>query len=154
MKKILIFLLGFYIGAVIFMPKKAIFYKIQELIPQINIEAQTKQTPISLNLQNIKIFYASIDSADIKKVKIFPFILYNQADIYDLNVKSINLTLKNIKIIFTPFYPIKAFIFGDNLNGFINLKERKIHITFKNPPSSIRGFLKKTEKGYVLDERY
>jgi len=151
MKKLLLILLGFYIGLVVFMPKKELFYKVERMLP-VNIEANITQTPISLMIKNAKIYYANINSANLNAT-IYPLILYNQANV-NLFINSLNTSFNNIKIIYSPFLPFKVFIKGENLNGFVNLKEKHIHITFSKPPNSIKDFLQKTNKGYVFDENF
>ena len=153
MKKFLAFLLFFYVGVVVFMPKSALFYKGLELLyPKIKTDLKTKETPISLNAKG-DIYYADIKSATIDST-IYPFILINAIDLKSIDINSFNLKLKNVKLLYSPLYPIKAWILGEGINGEVDLKKRVVQIVFKNPPNTIKGMLKRTKKGYELNERY
>jgi hypothetical protein len=154
MKKFLIALIAFLLGLIVFMPKKDIFYTAEHYLKDINIVSKIQSNPFFLKLNNGKIYYLNIKAATFKEAIIFPFILYNQANIKNLKIDSLNLTLNNIKIIYSPFYFKKAFIFADNLKGEIDILNKKIHLESKNPPNYLKGFMKKTKKGYELNEKF
>jgi hypothetical protein len=144
MKKVLIILFSFYIGLIIFMPKKELLYKSFEYLP-FKVDAKIISNPIYVKLENSKIIYTNVNSAYIKELQIFPFIFYNQ-----INVKE--LRIFNKKFSFKVFVlPHRAFIRGD-INGYIDFLNKKIDLLIKNPPPQIRGFLKYSNKGYILDE--
>jgi len=153
MKKFFISFLALLLGLIIFMPKKNIFFTIEHSLKDIKIDANIQSNPFFLKLNDVKIYYFNIKAANAKEVIIYPFIIYNQANIKDFYIDSLNLKLSNIKLIYSPFYYPKILIFADNLKGYINILKRKIHIESKNPPSSIKGFMKKTQKGYIFDEK-
>ncbi|WP_457564262.1 hypothetical protein, partial [Caminibacter sp.] len=114
MKKILLVLLGFYIGLVVFMPKSEIFYKGLEILNSynINVLSKTKENPIKFEIDDAKIFYLKMPSATFKKAEIYPFIFYNVAKVKDFRLDIGNYVIKNLKITYIP--GLNAKIEGDS----------------------------------------
>lgn len=156
MKKILIIIFGFYLGAVVFMPKKDIYFKVLEFLDKkgINVASKTICTPFSLNLENVKIYYLKMASASIKKAEIFPFLFVNILNIKNLNINIGNYKIKNLNIVYIPFTDAKIKGEGNfgKIRGYIKFKEIKIRI--ENPTNEIKPFLKKDKKGYYYYERF
>ena len=156
MKKFFLALFGFYIGIIVFMPKESLFYKVLETADKkgINVISKTYQTPIFLEIKNAKIFYLKMPSAQIQKIKIYPFLVYNRIDAKNITLKIGDYKIKNLNIIYIPF--LNAKIKGEasfgTFEGYANFKEIKIYI--KNPKRDIKGFLRKDNKGYFYYERF
>jgi len=155
MKKTLIAFLGFFTALIIFMPKKNLFYTLTHYLPNdVKLSFKANQTPVSLNLENFKIYYANVPSFETKKIEILPWILYNRADLSEIFIPALNLKIKNAKIAYSPILFNKIFVKSANFHGTIDPFERKIHIVFSNPPSQIKPFLKKTKEGFILNEKF
>jgi hypothetical protein len=158
MKKVLAVILGFYIGIVVFMPKKDIFYTLTYKLPKTDVIANISQTPISLDIKNAKIYYAGIKSVFLQKLTVYPLIFFNAAVLQDTKINLGNYIIKKTFIFYTPFYPFKIFVKGKgnfgNFEGFVDIKNRYVKIFFKNPKNNIKAFLQKNSKGYFYYESF
>ncbi len=156
MKRIAIIIVGFLIGFIVFMPKKEIFFLLQRVLPQQNIQITStpSQNPIKLTLFNTKIFYSNIKTASIKEINIYPLLLINIIKAKNIKLDIGNIQIKTLNAYFT-LYP-KTFIKGDGnigeFEGWISLKEAKIYI--KNPSFQIKPLLKRDKKGYFYYEKF
>ncbi len=160
MKKFFIFLIGIYIGFIIFMPKENLFFTLQNYLKNQNIYINTKTTsnPFSLSLKNFTIFINGIDIARGEKISIFPFIFYNKIEAKNINVNVQNIKINNLFATYSIINPIKIIITGNSnfgkIDGNIDVIKKTIKIYVKNPSEEIKEFLRKDNKGYFIYEKF
>jgi len=152
-KRGVLILLGLYIGAVLFMPKKFLFYKVEEIVPSLKIEGNLTSTPISLRLTDGVISYQGIKMGKVGEVVLYPLLLVNYLR-GDFTLSTPAVELKGVKLFYTPFLPFTLWIWGENFRGKVNLKGRRVDIAFSSPPPSLRGFLKKRGKEYEFNTTF
>ncbi|EDM23420.1 hypothetical protein FE773_00210 [Caminibacter mediatlanticus TB-2] len=160
MKKFLIFLIGLYIGFIIFMPKENLFFTFQNYLKNRNIYINTKTSSnlISLSLKNFTLFINKIDIAKGEEISIFPFLFYNKIEAKNIQLNIQNIKINNIFATYSILNPIKIVINGNSnfgkINGYIDLIKKNIKIYLKNPSPQIKEFLQKDKKGYFIYEKF
>ena len=161
MKKFLIFILGFFIGVFLFLPKNELYFLLQKELKRQNIyiSAQTNSDITKLTLKNGSIFYESMEVARFKTITAFIYVLYDKIIINDLKLEIGNYKVLKAIIIYSVINPFKAEItakanFAD-IKGYIDLKNRNVKLYFsKIKDFSIKRFLKKDKKGYYYYARF
>ena len=161
MKKFLLFLLGFFIGIIFFMPKDNLYYTFQSFLKKQNIYINSKidLSLFSLTLKNGIIYYHGMDISKFKNINILPYIVYNEIDFKNVNINIGNYKIISLKAFYTLFYPMKIFIKGKSnigiLNGYINLIKREVKLRINNlTDSSVKKFLTKDKKGYFYYAKF
>jgi len=164
MKKLLIFfsfLIGFYIGFIIFMPKNELIFTIEKYLKKENIyiNANYKEHLFNEEIKNAKIFINSINLIKFKNAKIFPFIFYNKINIKNILIHFQNLKINYLNISHSIINPFKVFITGDSnfgkINGFIDLKNRILKVYIINLTNkNLKSFLRRDKKGYFYYEKF
>jgi hypothetical protein len=160
MKKIFLFLAGFVMGLIIFMPKDNLYYTFQDYLKKEKIYINSDiKSGISLDLKNGVVYYNGMDILNFKDINIFPFIFYNEIKAKNINLNMGNYKINSIKIIYSIFYPVKIFVKGKSnfgqLNGNINLIKREIKVYILNlTDNSLKRFLRKDKKGYFYYAKF
>jgi hypothetical protein len=161
MKKFLLFILGFFIGILLFLPKTNLYYFIQTQLQKehIYINSKIKSDILSLSLINGKIYYETMKIAEFQKIKIHIFLIYNKLTVKNLKLEIGNYKILNASVVYTILNPFKAEINAEtnfaDVKGYINLKNRYIKLYFhKITDISIKKFLKKDKKGYYYYVKY
>jgi hypothetical protein len=160
MKKILIFILGFLIGFIIFMPKDNLYYTLQKYLEKEKVYINSNiKSDISLNLIDGTVYYNGMDILRFEKVKILPLILFNELKADNIKVSIKNYKITSLKAFYTLFYPIKIFIKGKSsfgeLEGYVDMIKREVKIYILNlTDTSIKSFLKKDKKGYFYYAKF
>ena len=166
MKKILLSLVVFYIALIVLMPKKELYYTLNDVLKSNLIEISQKSLHdklFFLEIKDVELYYDKAKVADIKKIDIIPFIFFNKATILNIeladSVKNIlNFKAKELKLTYNIFGFSKIYIasngtFGE-LEGEFDLKSKKLFLKltpskeFEND-KNINKFFKKTENGYI-----
>ena len=160
MKKFFIFLIGFFLGVLIFMPKDNLYYTAQKFLSKENIYINSGiKNGIFLDLYNGKIYKNGIDFAEFKDIKIIPYFLFNQIRAKNININFQNLKINHLKITYSIINPIKIYIsakanFGI-ITGEVNLFKRFIKIYILNlTNNNIKSFLQKDKKGYFYYAKF
>jgi len=154
MNRFIIFLIGFFLGFIIFMPKNNLYFTLQKYLSKKNIYINSKiDSSVSLNLKNGIIYYNGMDIITFDKVKILPFIFFNKIEAYNLKIKFQNLKIRKIDIVYSIVNPFKVYINGNSnfgeIKGNVNLLKKHIKIYILNLSNNIlKKFLKKDKKGY------
>jgi len=164
MKKFLIFfsfLIGFYIGFIIFIPKNELIFTIEKYLKKENIyiNAKYKESLFSEEIKNAKIFINSINLIEFKKAKILPLLFYNKININNISINFKNLKINNLNITYFIINPFKILIKGNSnfgkINGFIDLKKRILKVYIINlTNSNLKTFLRRDKKGYFYYEKF
>jgi len=154
MKKFIVFLIGLFLGLIVFIPKDNIYFTLQKYLSKENIYINSRiDSSINLDLKKGTIYYNGINLITFNKIVISPFIFYNKVAIKNLKINFENLKIKNANIVYSFFNPLKIYINGTSnfgkLKGEINLLKRNIKIYILNLSNSfLKNSLKKDKKGY------
>jgi hypothetical protein len=161
------YLVIFILFLAIFAPKEYLYYKIEHLLKDnfnlVISNESIKEHLLSTEIKKAKLFIKGIEIGDIKKAAIYPDILANALVVEDFTTnKNISLIpaidIKNLTLFYTPIYPIKLFIKAKSnigkIEGFVNLKERKVLIDIFGNPRGLREFIKikRVAKGHYRYE--
>jgi hypothetical protein len=163
MKKTIIFsfLIGLYLGFIIFMPKQFLVFTIEKYLKKENVylNASYKENLFSLKIINGKIFINGINPINFKTAVFYPLILYNSLNIDNIFINFQNLNIKKLNIKYSIINPFKVIINGlsnfGKIDGFIDLKNRFLKIYIINLTNqNLKSFLRKDNKGYFYYEKF
>ena len=164
MKKFLIFfsfLIGFYIGFIIFIPKNFLIFTAEKYLQKENIyiNANYKESLFNEEIKNAKIFINSINLIEFKKAKILPLLFYNKININNISINFKNLKINNLNITYFIINPFKVLIKGNSnfgkIDGFIDLKKRILKVYIINlTNTNLKLFLRRDNKGYFYYEKF
>lgn len=148
LKKIFIFILFLYI-IIAFFPKKNLYFLLENELFKHNIilfDEKLQDFGISFLINEANVSYQDINIGKIESLNLLFGIFYNE-------VKSENIVFKDsikrfvpqkinsLRLIYTPFYPTKAWIFSDGdfgeISGDISFIDKKLKIVLK--PSKEMG---------------
>jgi len=159
-KKILLFILGLFIGILFFMPKDNLFFTAQKYLKSYNAFINFKHIDNSLfylTLSNVDIFYKDMKAIKIDEVKMTPFILFNQVTFKNLKIANNNFKL--IKANYNILHPLKIIIKGfsnlGKIDGYLNLESHKLKIYILDSKNKeLQKMLKKDKKGYFYEQTF
>ena len=160
MKKIFIFLTGFLMGIIFFMPKDNLYYTAQKYLAKENIYINSSvKNGAVLDLKNGKVYQNGIDFASFKNIKIMPFLFFNKITAEDIKINLQNLNIDNLNITYSVINPIKVYINGSSnfgkITGEINLIKKEIKVYILNlTNNNIKSFLRKDKKGYFYYAKF
>jgi len=164
MKKFLIFfsfLIGFYIGFIIFMPKHYLVFTLQNYLKKENIyiNGKYKENLFTEEIKQANIFINGISPIEFKEAKVFPFIFYNKVSINNILIHFQNLKINHLNTIYSIITPFKILIKGDTnfgrIDGFIDLKKKILKVYILNlTNSNLKTFLRRDKKGYFYYEKF
>ncbi|NPA63616.1 MAG: hypothetical protein GXO16_01455 [Epsilonproteobacteria bacterium] len=156
MKKIvkwLFYILLFVLFFAIFMPKRYLYYAFEHEIKKHDViisDERIEEGALSLLLQEGTIYIKGAEAAKFEKTAIYPDILVNLVQIEKMRFQLLpEVEIEKILVVYTPLYPVKAFIKGQSsfgpVEGAIDLKSRRgfIDILSTRPIP----FMKSIEKG-------
>ncbi len=170
MKKILLVILSFVAGLILFMPKLSLYYTLENLLKKEHITLKAsvlKDRWIDLNVKEMVVSYDGIDSLKVDEVKISPWLLYNVVHLQGVSptkdiAKMFNAKADEVDISYVPwnYKRVKITAIGDfgALSGWFDIFESKIHLllepsdSFKNN-SILRQYFKKQEEGWVYESK-
>jgi len=154
MKKFIFFLVGLFLGFIVFMPKDNLYFTLQKYLSKKNIYINSKiDSSMSLNLKKGVVYYNGMDIMMFEKVIISPFVFFNKIEADNVKIKIQNLEIKKIDIVYSIINPMKIYINGNSnfgkIKGNINLLKKHIKIYILNLSNNIlKSILKKDKKGY------
>lgn len=160
MKKFFLFLIGLFIGFIVFIPKDNLYYTLQKYLSKekIYINSDIKNSLI-LTLSNGKIYQNGINFAQFEKVKIIPFLVYNNIKAKNIKISFQNIKIDNLNITYSIINPLKIKINGTSnigkINGEVNLIKKIIKIYILNlNNNTLKSFLRKDKQGYFYYEKF
>ncbi len=168
MKKVVLIATSFFIALLFLMPKENLYYTLKRLLSDQHIQLTQKKVSdrwYALHLEGVSLLYDGIESVEIEKVDLWPWLFYNRLDLqtitpYPAIRKFLPASAKEMVVSYTPFYPMKATMrmegeFGE-MEGFFEIKTGKLHLLL-HPASPfakssiVRQNFKKTEEGYLYE---
>ena len=161
----LIFLIG---GLIIFMPKSQLYYYGEKMLNEKGIiisDEKIKETPIDLTISNGNIYAQGALVASIALAKVQPYILFNKAEINNVELKGLAKDFLNISIdkaiakesILKPFIvALEAEGSFGKAVGWVDLKNRLIHIDIVEAKNinPIRKYMHKNEQGWYYESKF
>ena len=170
MKKILLFILMFLIGVVLFMPKINLYYTLEDFAQKEHIQIKEKSITdrwIDLDIKDATLFYDGIASVDIAELTISPWIVYNTIKAKDvrptkeikrmLDVKASEVVMRYSLLDYKHIMIEASGDFGA-LHGTIDVVAQKVRLLLE--PSAkfkhhdiVRQYFKKEEEGLVYESK-
>ena len=160
MKKILIFLIGFYIGVIVFIPKDNIYFTIQKYLSKekIYINSNIKSNILDLSLNNSIVYYNGMDLIRFKSIKAFLFLFFNEIKANKIKLNLGNYIIYHLRLIYYIFNPTNILIKGDSnfgkIDGKIDLLKRYVKVYIKLTNNNLKAFLRKDKKGYYYYAKF
>jgi uncharacterized protein (UPF0332 family) len=160
MKKFFIFLAGFLIGIILFVPKDNLYYTLQSFLQKQNIYINSDiKSGIDLNLKKGTVYYNGMDISKFQKIRVLPFIFYNEIEANKITLNIGNYKINSLKAFYSVFYPLKVFIKGEcdfgKIEGYVNLFKKEIKLYIYNLTNSyLKRFLRKDKKGYFYYAKF
>ena len=166
----LLYLVLFVLFVVAFAPKNYLYFKAEHLWQKDGVVVSGEQVEdgfFSLTLKNGEVFIKDIPSAIFEDVRLYPEIFFNLLSIKNAKTSSSlplpkPIEIVDLKLVYTPFYPIKVWIRGKSnigdLSGWIDLKAKKgrIDIASQEPLEKLFGksLIKVTKGKYRYEFGY
>lgn len=167
-KNIVLSLLAFIVAFVVFMPREQLYYYLEKELNKQDIVISNEKIESklgSLIVTNGVVYAKGVEVARFSKAKISPFLVINQAVIEDIELlniakKFLDIDIEKLKAKHTILNP---FIINLDANGsfgvakgFVNLKQRVIHIDIVEAKNiaPLRRFLTKGEKGWQYESSF
>lgn len=168
MKKILVFIIVFYIALIALMPKINLWYTLENYIKDKKIVIDEKIVSDQwfwLNIDQAVFLFDGLKSANIENIKIYPLLAYNKVvvknitagqdvkNVFNFNAEELTLqySIRDIKHLFIASH-------GDfgKIEGSVDLMEQKINVklipskAFESNKFLLQTF-KKTKEGYIYE---
>lgn len=168
-KKSVIVLVAVWLSILAFMPKQALYYKLEESLAaayDIKLNEKTLEEGLfSVTLKEVTVYVKGIDVATIKELKLSTFLFYNRIVLESLHLDD---TLKRMLpqetqkavIAYSVLSPLEVSIeasgsFGA-MEGLADLKERKVRLDFNESKhiEMLKSQLKQDEKGWFYEASF
>jgi len=160
MKKVLIFLVGFLLGIILFAPKENLYFTLQHYLAKQNIyiNSDINSNIVKLSLKEGTIYYNKMDVIKFKEINSYLFLFFDKIEANNLKLNIGNYVVTNAKLIYQIFNPTKISIIGDSnfgkIDGKIDLLKRDIKIYIKLTNNNLKSFLRKDKKGYYYYAKF
>ncbi|MCD6653301.1 MAG: hypothetical protein LT067_00825 [Sulfurovum sp.] len=167
-KKIFLGAALIWLGTTVFMPKKELYYKLEEILAKkdIRINGETiKEGWFSLDVYHPTVSIKGIDIATIEKMKLFTLLFSSEIKIQNVLLdKSLKETApEHIKVLTFRHTLLSLFKVSLDANcdfgaveGDVNLKERKLHLDLIEAKNiqAIQTRLRQNEKGWYYETSF
>ena len=169
--KLLAYIFFFILALIYFMPKESVYYYLEKelLLNKVVLSGEEiEDSGFSLQLNNSKVSYDSIESADVENINIKIFLVYNSLSVSNvrlLDVASsfVPLHVDTINIKYTIFNPLNIVAesngeFGQ-ASAEVNILDRNISMVLKPSPLMLKKYsatlrnLKKNKAGEYKYEK-
>ncbi len=170
MRKTLLFIVVFYLGFILFMPKVNLYYTLENFAKKEHVEIKEgslKDRWIDLVIKDAHIFYDGIDSVKVDALQIAPWIFYNKVTargvspskgikrMFDASAEVVTLTYSLLS-----YKTIMIEAEGDFgvIHGTLDVLEQKLRLVlepsakFKNN-NIVREYFKKEKEGLVYESK-
>jgi hypothetical protein len=170
-KRLLVVLLSFLIGVVIFMPKVKLYSLLNSYLSKERVHLKEESLHdrwFYLDVEGLKVYYDGVESLDAGRVLINPWIVYNSLKLTDVRTSDslrgiVDFKAKEVVLRYHPFSYKVVNIKGKSdygeFAGEIDLLKRSVKIVFESPGkkfynSPIAGYFKKSEEGEVYETEF
>ena len=171
LSKLLAYVMFFILALIYFMPKESVYYYLEKELQKQKIilsDEEIIDNGFSLQLNNTKLSYDSIESANVENINIKIFLVYNSLSVSNvrlLDVASsfVPLHVDTINIKYTIFNPLNIVAesngeFGQ-ASAEVNILDRNISMVLKPSPMMLKKYratlrnLKKNKAGEYKYEK-
>jgi len=171
LSKLLAYVMFFILALIYFMPKESVYYYLEKELQKQKIilsDEEIIDNGFSLQLNNTKLSYDSIESANVENINIKIFLVYNSLSVSNvrlLDVASsfVPLHVDTINIKYTIFNPLNIVAesngeFGQ-ASAEVNILDRNISMVLKPSPLMLKKYratlrnLKKNKAGEYKYEK-
>lgn len=167
-RNILLGIIILWLAIIGFMPKKALYYKLEEVLSAYDIkmnEGEIQEGFLDLKVRDITLYYQGINVAKIEELHLFTLLLYTKIELANLELddflkdKAPAMTEK-ARVLYSVEHPLDILIDAKGSFGVIrgrgNLQTRKLRIDFleKKETQTIESFLKINEKGWYYEKSF
>ncbi len=167
-KKIFIALAVFWFALFVFMPKQALYYKLEQELAKYNIKINEKSIQegwFTLNLQGLDVYVKGIKLASIEEVKLFTLLFYSKVELDNLmldeSLKAMAPTqTEHAKLTHAiwsaPVIHVEAEGSFAGLEGDIYLLEKRLRLDFNDTKAiaDLQPKLKKDKKGWYYETSF
>jgi len=168
-KRVLIFLIVLYIGVIVFMPKKQLYYFAEKSLNDkygvVISNEDISSTPLSLNINHALIFAQGLQVARVANAKVLPLLFVNKVELEDIELANmakqfINVSISSLRAkesILNPYIiDIDAVGNFGIIKGYANLKSRVLHLDLVEvkDANSLKKFFKKGKKGWFYESKF
>jgi len=165
-KKILIFFiyLIFFITSIIyFMPKVNLYYFLEHKLKPSSVIISMEEVEdkgLNLEIQNAKVFFKSIESAEISKINLSIFLIFNKLNAKNITLSSITKSfiptkIDNIDVVMSVLNPLNAHIYATGefgkAYGVYNIIDKSLKVKL-TPSNIMKTKYKKTLMGLKKSE--
>ena len=159
-------LVSFWLAVVLLMPKTELYYTLKSLLaPQhiVLMQEQVKDRWFDLKIENLKLLYDGIESAQAEQVKMLPWLFFNRLVAENVRAgqdvrKMFDFNARQIVVTHSVIAPLEAKISANGnfgkIEGSLKLKEGRLKLiceptrAFKSS-SMFRELFRKRDEGYV-----
>ena len=167
-KNLLISLFLIWFALLLFMPKKALYYKLEEILAQKEVkinEESIDEGLFSLTIQKPKVFVKGIQLATLEKIDVFTLLFFTKLKLDDLKIdeslKAMTPTnIDNIAASHSVVSPKNILLeavgeFGD-VEGKVDIQNRTLRMDFNTTTElgSLKSKLKQDEKGWYYETSF
>ncbi len=157
LSKIFGLMVFFILALTFFIPKTNLYYLLESKLQNYNLvvsDEVIKESGFYLELKDAKIYFNSIQSAEVTKMELSTFLVYNSLDISGIKLSTLSksflpIDIKNINATYSIFNPLNLTVVSNGdfgvANGYINLLDKKISIKVKPSKMMLKRY-KKTLK--------
>jgi hypothetical protein len=167
-KNILIIILVLWLSIIIFTPKRAIYYKIEQELSKKGVKINEKNIIdglFSLKIEGLDIYFKGIKIAYVKEINIFTTIISSKIDITNIKVDDsfkamLPQDISYVKInhnVSSPFIiPIDINGSFGTIEGKTDIKKRKVRLNFVSTYDIevFKKFLKKDKEGWYYETSF
>jgi len=167
-KKFFILLLVLWFAILFFMPKQALYYKLEEALLKYDIKINEKNIEeglFSLTLHDSKVYVKGIQLATVEKIDFFTLLFYTKVEVHTLlldeSLKNMAPTeIDEVEVTHALWNPLNISVdaqgsFG-NVEGDASLMDRHIRLDFNETKNieMLKGSLKQDEKGWFYETAF
>ncbi|MEA1953591.1 MAG: hypothetical protein U9O24_04315 [Campylobacterota bacterium] len=167
-KNILLLVIVSWLAIIVFMPKKPLYYKVEEILSAQDIilnEKSIEEGFFSLTLNKVKVYVKGIHVVTVEEINFFTVLFYNRLTVDELFIddslkKMLPQELKYAEIIHSIVSPLNVTINAKGSFGFmegsVDLGASDLRLDFNESKKieMIKSQLKKDEKGWYYETSF
>jgi hypothetical protein len=167
-KNSLIILLVIWLALLVFMPKRELYFTLEEQLAKHEIalnEKNIEEGLFGLKLEQVSVYFKGIKVATIEEVNIYTLLFYSSIHLHSLHMDDSLKSMapqetKKAKITHSLASPREVLIDADgsfgSMSGRVDLAQRKAHLDFNESKEieMLKPQLKKEGKGWVYETSF
>lgn len=167
-KKFFIFFLILWFSILFFMPKTALYYKVEKELLKNDIQINEKNIEegiFSLTLYDAKVYVKGIHLVTVEKIDLFTLLFYTKIDVdyllLDESLKNVSpIQIEKIEVVHAIWNPLNVKLSGrgefDRVSGNISILNRQLHLDFNGTKGieMLKSKLQQNEKGWFYEAAF